>query len=113
MNYGRVFMPNIMPFRGPMINMAPYKTSFLERTINGIKSFDWKGLLNGANKTLNVMNQTLPLIREARPMFQNMKSMVNLIKAFGKETENTKPNKEKIHTEKKEVSNNNYPNFFL
>lgn len=110
------------------------------RISNSLKSFNWNGLLNGANKTLNVVNQTIPLIRQAGPMFNNMKSMMKIARAFGSETNrssfnaknNTKIindntnydeqsnnnivvnsiNDEKLKL-KKEVQNNNYPNFFI
>ena len=69
------------------------------------------------------MNQTIPLIKQAKPMVNNVKSMVKLARAFGSETtsvqainSNAIKRKTLITTatkSKKEVSDNNYPNFFI
>lgn len=122
--------------------MAPRSLGLFGRIGNGIRGFNWRGLLSGANKTLEVVNQTIPLIRQAKPMFNNMRSMVQLAKAFGSETTSGRGrNKNNRHTnnfnsnsknvvngniesvnnnsntndsqQKKEVQNDNYPNFFI
>ena len=100
---------------------------------NSLKSFNWGNFLNNANKTINVVNQTIPLVRQAGPMFNNIRSMLRLAKAFGSETasnnfknKNNNQQKNNINNnynlnisdndnfvQKKEVSNNNYPNFFI
>ena len=68
-----------MPINTPRIGL-------FTRLGNTIKSVNWSGLLNGADRTLGLVNQTIPLVREAKPMFSNMKSMVKLAKAFRNET---------------------------
>jgi len=70
--------------------------SFFNRLTNGIRSVNWGGLLNNANKTLNVVNQTIPLVRQAGPMVNNMKNMVRIAKIFGDETSNNKKRKKQI-----------------
>ena len=134
MNPGRFFIPNInaSPFMrmppnipiNPMIrnNLLAGRstTGLINRIFSGIKTINWRGLISGANKTLNVVNQTIPLIRQAKPMVNNVKSMVQLAKAFGKET-NTKVTsipKNNIINKNIKIKNtnnktNDYPTFFV
>ena len=92
---------------------------FLSKMFAGIKSFNWGKLLNGTSKTLNVVNQAIPIVKQVKPVVGNVRSMVRLAHAFGSET--TRKQTENItniahmtqKAEKKEVSNNNYPNFFI
>jgi len=73
-------------------------SSFLGKLAGGIRSVNWGGLLNNANKTLNVVNQTIPLVRQAGPMVNNMKNMMKIAKIFGNETSNNiKGNKQIIN----------------
>ena len=140
MNPGRFFMPRIGAGMSPMMGASylPSRGSvgLFGRIANSLRSFNWGGLLNGANKTLNVVNQTIPLVRQAGPMFNNMRSMLRLAKVFGNETNNKVSNgrnnslvvkdiniysnnndKNSSNNEnliqKKEVSDENYPNFFV
>lgn len=149
MNPGRFYMPgmgvgnNFMA--SPMLraaSSAPRGLGLFSRITNGIRSVNWGGLLNNANKTLNVVNQAIPLVRQAGPMVNNMKSMLKIAKAFGSETTSPRGrsnhlgnqangmvnnsrvaspainkseenyNKENV-IEKKEVYEDNYPNFFV
>ena len=137
MNPGRFFMPRMGANIGPMMRAsylpAGGSVGLFGRITNSLRSFNWSGLLSGANKTLNVVNQTIPLVRQAGPMFNNMKSMLKLARAFGGETtrgntnnsnnnrisisnvnniSNNINNKENV-VQKKEGDNNNYPNFFI
>lgn len=133
MNPGKFFLPNMTNQFVPIMraNYLPNSTGLglFGRITNSIRRFNWSGLLNGANKTLNVVNQTIPLVRQAGPMVSNMKNMFKIAKAFGNETTskisrnvvekqniNISEQNAKIGTEftqKKEVTNNNYPNFFI
>ena len=91
---------------------------------SSLKSINWGGLLNNANKTLNVVNQTIPLVRQAGPMINNMKSIIRLASAFKDETD-IKKKKENITSNSNEELNNNsstnytsditnnQPNFFI
>lgn len=151
---GRFYIPNNFGFNGNMVNnlmtsgpmtrmvsTPPRNIGLFRKITNGIRSVNWGGLLNNANKTLNVVNQTIPLVRQAGPMLNNMKSMVRIAKAFGNETNSKRNNSinnnyiinnrndnsiniddENISssndifdcsTEKKEVFNDNVPNFFV
>ena len=133
MNPGRMMMPN-MAF-APMMRaqaMAPGGMGLFGRIGSGLRSFNWSGLLSGANKTLNVVNQTIPLIKQAQPMVGNVKSMLRLAKAFGSETisrngsNNNSRRTNNINKENKNIttntvkkesndnfSNDSYPNFFI
>lgn len=133
MNPGRMMMPN-MAF-APMMRaqaMAPGGMGLFGRIGSGLRSFNWSGLLSGANKTLNVVNQTIPLIKQAKPMVGNVKSMLRLAKAFGSETisrngnNNNSRRTNNIKKENKNIttntvrkesndnfSNDSYPNFFI
>ena len=133
MNTGRMMMPN-MAF-APMMRaqaMAPGGMGLFGRIGSGLRSFNWSGLLSGANKTLNVVNQTIPLIKQAKPMVGNVKSMLRLAKAFGSETisrngsNNNSRRTNNINKENKNIttntvkkesndnfSNDSYPNFFI
>lgn len=153
MNPGRYFMPNMAgmgmraaPMMGSVMGNAPVMAAggrgvgLFGRIGSALRSFNFSGLLSGANKTLNVVNQTIPLIRQAKPMVNNMKSMFKLAKAFGSETVSKRENNNnnnnnnsvnnsrgnitnsknaidtnKIVAEKSTVkdANNNYPNFFI
>ena len=104
MNSGRYFMP--MMGRNPMMyanNMAPGNYSnfnvfnLLSRFGNGIKNFNWKGMLSGVNKTLNVVNQTIPLVKQAKPMYDNVRSLVRLSKSFKNETQGAVNNKRNVN----------------
>lgn len=133
MNPGRMMMPN-MAF-APIMRaqaMAPGGMGLFGRIGSGLRSFNWSGLLSGANKTLNVINQTIPLIKQAKPMVGNVKSMLRLAKAFGSETisrngsNNNSRRTNNINKENKNIttntvkkesndnfSNDSYPNFFI
>ena len=110
MNYNSVFFPMVM--RNPMTNFtSPFTRNYtifdvINRLGNGIKNFNWKGMLSGVNKTLNVVNQTIPLVKQAKPMYDNVKSMVLLTKAFKKET-NCVAKKNNINNNLL-INNNNY-----
>ena len=93
MNPGRYFMPNMAgmgmraaPMMGSVMGNAPVMAAggrgvgLFGRIGSALRSFNFSGLLSGANKTLNVVNQTIPLIRQAKPMVNNMKSMFKLAK---------------------------------
>lgn len=106
MNPGRFYVPpyigmgnnmisNGIRATGPMIRMANNTSrgmGFFSKITNSIRSVNWGGLLNNANKTLNVVNQTIPLVRQAGPMVNNMKSMLRIAKAFGNETNSNRFN---------------------
>ena len=113
MNQNRFFIPN-MAINQPMMNsnyILPRNMGFFQKITNSIHSFNWSKLLEGTNKTLNIMNQAIPLIRQTKPMINNVKSMINIAKALKKETK-IQP-KHQMNNNKIYDTNNEYPNFFI
>ena len=90
MNPYRYFIPQMG--RNSMLYANNLSPAFnISNLFNRLKNFNWKGMLNGVNKTLNVVNQTIPLVKQAKPMYDNVKSMILLTKSFKNETKsNTK-----------------------
>ena len=104
MNPSRYFMPvmgrNPMMYAGNMAmrNYSNFNVfNLLSRFGNGIKNFNWKGMLSGVNKTLNVVNQTIPLVKQAKPMYDNVRSLVRLSKSFKNETQGAVNNKRNVN----------------
>ena len=114
MNPGRFYVPGYMGIRNiPMTasmsgiaNSMPRSMGLFGRITNSIRSVNWGGLLNGANKTLNVVNQAIPLVRQAGPMVNNMKNMFRIAKAFGTETNGRNISKNNINKTNNNIYNN-------
>lgn len=132
MNPERLYIPGYIGMRNiPMPNSILGINSSLPRGIglftkitNGIRSVNWRSLLANTNRTLEVVNQAIPLVRQAGPMISNMRSMLRIAKVFGNETTSntgrsinhsttTDSIDNKIVVQKKEVQNDNSPNFFI
>ena len=120
MNPGRYFIPPLGSNQMMYLNNNLSIFNLFNRFSNSIKNFNWKGMLNGVNKTLNVVNQTIPLVKEAKPMYDNVKSMLRLTKAFKNETKSNINyhinNKQKLPKNTIVKENNNHinkPIFFI
>ena len=72
--------------------------------------FSFTTLLNGAQKTLNIVNQALPIVKEVKPLVKNAKTFINVAKGFSK-INNSEPSNVINNDTKK--SSNNGPNFFI
>ena len=72
------------------------------------RPFSFNNILNGAQKTLNIINQTIPVVKEVRPIFRNARTLFNVAKGFNEANNNH--NKETVP---KENFSNNGPNFFI
>ncbi len=72
-NYNPSYMPNIKQNFNPSSNPSGNPT---------VKKpgFNWNGLLNNAQKTLNVVNQAIPVYNQVKPLWGNAKTM---LKVFG------------------------------
>ena len=77
MNYYNPYMYS-MPVGG--MNMLP-RTGLFSRLFNGI---NFSSILNGTQRTLNIVNQTIPLVRQAQPLFKNAKTMFKVMNEFKK-----------------------------
>jgi len=74
------------------------------------KPFSFTNILNGAQKTLNIINQTIPVVKEVKPIFKNARTLFNVAKGFN----SINSSNENSITEpiiKKDI--NNGPNFFI
>ena len=63
----------------PYIASTPAKTSIFGNLLGGIKL---SSIINGTQKTLNILNQAIPLIRQAGPILNNAKTMFRVMNEF-------------------------------
>ncbi len=77
MNY---YFPYNMGY--PMLNAPRASTGLFSRIFrNGI---NWSGILNGTQRTLNIINQTIPTIKQISPVIKNAKTMFKVMNEFKK-----------------------------
>lgn len=97
-------------------NFYPYQYSPTKTSITSLlKKFSISDILNGTQKTLNIINQAIPIINQATPLWNNAKTLFKIANAVSKEE---KPKQEtKKEQEKKENPTQNIkynePVFFL
>ena len=77
-------------------------------------SFNFSGILNGTQKTLNIINQAIPLVKQVSPVVKNARTMFKVMNEFKKVgTNSVLPNhKNAVKTEDND-SNNAGPKFFV
>ena len=98
----------------PYFNTIPYaapRNSLFKGLFKGI---NFSSILNGTQKTLNVVNQAIPLIKQAKPMVDNAKTMFRVMNEFKKTEEPIINKKETTNEEKKSTVtlHNSGPTFF-
>lgn len=71
------------------------------------RPFSFTNILNGAQKTLNIVNQALPIVKEVKPIVKNARTLFNVAKGFNS------INEEPIKTNNINSSINKGPNFFV
>ena len=86
----------------PYLQMAP-RMGLFSRLFGGNLSFST--ILNGTQKTLNIVNQGLPLIKQMSPIVKNAKTMFKVMNEFKKAETPT-------ITTKTEITDSNNPTFF-
>ena len=101
-------------------NFYPYQ---YYPTKTGISSFFKKisigEILNGTQKTLNIINQAIPIINQISPLWNNAKTLFRIANAVKEEEPKTEKNKEikieKINNNKTINTNIKYnePVFFI
>ncbi len=102
MNYYNPYFYNI-----PNSNMMMYqKVGLFKRLFNRI---NFNNVLNGTQRTLNIINQTIPLVKQAKPIIRNAKTMFKVMNEF-KKVDTTVPTKTNISETKS--SNFEGPKFF-
>ena len=70
--------------------------------------FSFSTLLNGAQKTLNIVNQALPIVKEVKPIVKNARTFLNVAKEFSKINNN-----QENEVQTNNIENNNGLNFFI
>lgn len=104
MNYYNPYFYS-MPANG--INTLP-KMGLFRRMFGNI---NFASILNGTQRTLNIVNQTIPLVKQARPILKNAKTMFKVMNEFKKvDVSNTPTN---ITKKQDIVSYNDGPTFFI
>ena len=102
----------------PSVNSGLGRGLFSNTLRHGI---NWSSILNGAQRTLNLVNQAIPLVKQAAPMMRNAKTMIKVMNEFKKvETPNTNVsnsvnknvNNEIINNENAQIVSSNGPTFF-
>lgn len=71
----------------PYFNSIPYMTSSIARPSlfkSLLGNINLSSILNGTQKTLNIVNQTIPLIKQAGPVLNNAKTMFRVMNEFKK-----------------------------
>ncbi len=77
--------------------------------------FSFSSILNGAQKTLNIVNQALPIVKEVKPIVKNARTLFNVTKSFSK-MNNDIPvsNKNEVNNiSSNNINDNNGLNFFI
>ena len=98
----------------------PYNSFIPTPKVGGFKSLlggiKWSSILNGTQKTLNVVNQAIPIIKQAGPVINNAKTMFRVMNEFKKVDlpQEISENDSKIieNVKKDEKIDNNGPIFF-
>ena len=107
-----------MNFYNPYYYVMPTATSGAGRGLFGSSlrgGINWSGILNGAQRTLNLVNQAIPLVKQATPLVRNAKTMFKVMNEFKKvETPNKQNNiiNETNNLNSTQVLSNNGPTFF-
>lgn len=92
------------------------KVGLLSRLFGG-RSITFTSILNGTQKTLNIVNQTIPLVKQVHPMVKNAKTMFKVMNEFKKS--GYKPNPTQTNTinnisnDSNQVEYQNGPTYFL
>lgn len=89
-----------MNYYNPYYSMYPV----VNTTNNGLFSrlfggINFSSILNGTQKTLNIVNQTIPLIKQATPIIRNTKTMFKVMNEFKKIDTPTQTNSRNNKTE--------------
>lgn len=99
------------PYFNPYINFTPKPSLFSK-----LKSLSFTEILNGTQKTLNIINQAIPIVYQVKPLIENTKTIFKIATAIN--NDNKIPIKESKEEIKKEPSTNknikyNEPTFFI
>ena len=87
--------------------MRPSLFSSLKAAFSGI---NFSSIINGTQRTLNLVNQAIPLVKQAKPVVQNAKTMFRVMNEFKRNTNVVK--NEKI-SNNEHLKNESGPKFFI
>ncbi len=74
-------------FNGP--NYMPYPTHISKPSLfQAFRSLNFSEILNGTQKTLNVINQAIPIFYQIRPLWNNTKTIFRIANAVNKPDDN-------------------------
>lgn len=97
--YNPYYMPYNMASRGLFSNL--------------FRGINFTSILNGTQKTLNVVNQAIPVFKEISPMIKNAKTMFRVMNEFNR---NSSDNKYTNNSHNTNSTNDNFytngPTFF-
>ena len=99
------------PYFNPYVNFQVKPSLFSK-----LKTLSFSEILNGTQKTLNIINQAIPIVYQVKPLINNTKTIFKIANAIN--NDNNVPIVEKKEDEKKEPSTNknikyNEPTFFI
>ena len=108
MNYYYPYYSYNIPFSG--INTFSRNSGLISRLFGNINI---SNILNGTQRTLNIVNQTIPLIKQAQPIIKNAKTMFKVMNEFKKvDTPTSASTNSNEKKENVEYINDNNPTFF-
>lgn len=97
----------------PFMNMRPGLFSRL----GALRSINWGGFLDGAQKTLGVINQAIPIVYQVKPILNNAKTMFKIADEIRKPDSNKTTSNDNYSSDKTTSTNNinqtNQPIFYV
>ncbi|MBR3363039.1 MAG: hypothetical protein IKG40_03840 [Bacilli bacterium] len=74
-----------MNYYNPYFMMYPSAGPRLFGSIrNSLRGLNFSGILNGTQRTLNIINQAIPLVKQVRPVLRNAGTMFKVMNEFKK-----------------------------
>ena len=81
---------------------------------NLFANINFSSILNGTQKTLNIINQAIPVVKQVSPILKNGKTMFKLMSEFNKPDNGEKIVNNINEVENKHIySNDGEPTFFI
>ena len=115
MNYFNPYFVTTSPMSSPSNGLF----SFLRNA----KGINFSTILNGTQRTLNIINQAIPVIKQMSPVVRNAKTMFRVMNEFKKvdskesipksTVNNNSTTENMTNTQSSDVYSDNGPTFFL
>lgn len=108
-------------------SFSPYQgRGYTQGLFSNLKGkFNWSGLLNNTQKTLNIINQAIPVFYQIKPLWNNTKTVFKIMGALKEDDKSKQVTRQKKYTPysnnhnfnkhnlNENYTNDNSPNFFL